>query len=78
MNTHSPWSEPELDYVNKSNLEPVAIIGMSCRLPGNACDLSSLWDMLISGRTAWTPAPGKRFNMRAFQDPLGKAGTVRL
>jgi hypothetical protein len=57
-------------------LEPIAIIGMSCRLPGSAQDPSSLWDMLISGRSAWTPGPGKRFNMKAFHDPSGKSGTV--
>jgi emericellamide synthase (highly reducing iterative type I polyketide synthase) len=77
----SPWSVlsehgANEDFAN-GPLMPVAIIGMSCRLPGSAQDPSSLWEMLISGRTAWTPGPGRRFNMKAFQDPSGvKAGTV--
>ena len=59
--------------------EPIAIIGMGCRLPGTAQDPAGLWDMLVSGRTAWTPGPGKRFNMKAFQDPTAqKSGTVSL
>ncbi len=66
------------DAAGHSPTEPIAIIGMSCRLPGTATDIPALWDMLVSGRTAWTPGPGKRFNMKAFQDVTGtKASTVR-
>lgn len=58
-------------------IEPIAIIGMSCRMPGGVNDPSSLWKMLVSGRTAWTPGPGERFNLQAFQDSSGrKADTV--
>ncbi|XDG05071.1 hypothetical protein ABKA04_004686 [Annulohypoxylon sp. FPYF3050] len=57
--------------------EPIAIIGMSCRLAGDAKDVPSLWNMLLTKRTAWTPSPGRRFNMKAFQDPSGnKSGTT--
>jgi len=60
-------------------VEPIAIIGMSCRLPGTATDISSLWNMLVSGGSAWTPGPGKRFNMSAFCDPTGtKPGTTNV
>lgn len=77
----SPWSvlsdQDLFENVGSGPLEPIAIIGMSCRLGGSAHDPESLWDMLMSGRTAWTPGPGKRFNMKAFQDPSGRlAGTV--
>ncbi|KAH6613530.1 putative polyketide synthase [Chaetomium sp. MPI-SDFR-AT-0129] len=62
---------------HSSPVEPIAVIGMSCRLPGTATDVPALWDMLVSGRTAWTPGPGKRFNMDAFRDGTGsKAGTT--
>lgn len=57
--------------------EPIAIVGMSCRIPGAATDPSALWDMLVSGRTAWTPGPGRRFNIKAFQHATAnRAGTV--
>lgn len=65
------------DHGNNGPVEPIAIIGMSCRLGGSATDTSNLWDMLVSRRTAWTPGPGKRFNMAAFQDPTShRSGTV--
>ena len=64
--------------VSDKLLEPIAIIGMSCRLPGSSQDISSFWEMLTAGRTAWTPTPRKRFNMAAFQDPFGnRSGMVR-
>jgi hypothetical protein len=77
----SPWSmishQGSSEQVGNAPLQPIAIIGMSCRLPGSAQDPSSLWELLASGRTAWTPGPGNRFNMKAFQDPSGqKAATV--
>ncbi|GFF97772.1 lovastatin nonaketide synthase [Aspergillus udagawae] len=57
---------------------PIAIVGLSGRFPGSATDPSGLWDMLLSGRTAWTPGPGRRrFNMKAFQELSGnRAGTT--
>ncbi|KKK25566.1 hypothetical protein P175DRAFT_0531100 [Aspergillus ochraceoroseus IBT 24754] len=78
----SPWSvlsdnesntfEENVGYgSSRGPLEPIAIIGMSCRLSGSATDVSSLWEMLKSGRSAWTPGPEMRFNMKAFQEPTG-------
>ncbi|ATY64703.1 Beta-ketoacyl synthase [Cordyceps militaris] len=82
---NSPLSWEELrsgaasSDANSSPPEPIAIIGMSCRLSGSAQDPSSLWEMLTSGRTAWTPGPGQRFNMEAFQsssaDTFGMTNT---
>lgn len=76
----SPWSvlsDHETSDDGHGSLEPIAIIGMSCRMGGSATDTSNLWDMLVSGRTAWTPGPGKRFNMAAFQDSTShRSGTV--
>jgi hypothetical protein len=84
FSTSTPWSVLSkhegrgFDAAGHGPAEPIAIIGMSCRLPGSATDTSSFWEMLISGRTAWTPGPGKRFNMEAFQDPTARrSGTVR-
>ncbi|KAF2149793.1 putative polyketide synthase [Myriangium duriaei CBS 260.36] len=50
---------------------PIAIIGMSCRLPGDASNPSRLWDMLASGRCAWSEVPEDRFNMDAFRHCSG-------
>lgn len=49
--------------------EPLAIVGLSCRLPGSANSLATLWDLLADGREAWSPVPAERFNEAAFHHP---------
>ncbi|KAF5676898.1 polyketide synthase [Fusarium heterosporum] len=57
-------------------LEPIAVVGMSCRLPGDASDTQKLWELLTQGRSAWSKTPKDRFNQEAFHDPSaeGKPG----
>lgn len=64
---------------NGGHLEPIAVVGMSCRLPGDASDTQKLWELLIQGRSAWSKTPKDRFNQEAFHDPSaeGKPGRVR-
>ncbi|KAI0388909.1 polyketide synthase [Xylariaceae sp. FL0594] len=50
-------------------VEPIAIVGLSCRLPGGANDLESLWKVVGYGREAWSPVPSDRFNEAAFHHP---------
>jgi acyl transferase domain-containing protein/NADPH:quinone reductase-like Zn-dependent oxidoreductase/aryl carrier-like protein len=55
--------------------EPLAIIGIGCRFPGNANDPASFWELLISGRDAITEVPPQRWNKKSFYDPeIGKPG----
>ncbi|KJZ72764.1 hypothetical protein HIM_07839 [Hirsutella minnesotensis 3608] len=49
--------------------EPVAIVGVACRLPGSANDLDSFWDLLAMGGEAWSRVPADRFNESAFYHP---------
>ncbi|KAI9742877.1 MAG: hypothetical protein M1818_003606 [Claussenomyces sp. TS43310] len=57
--------------------EPVAIVGMSCRLPGGASSTSKLWDLLVDGRSGQCEIPKSRFNADAFYHPdANKAGTI--
>ncbi|HWB17691.1 MAG TPA: type I polyketide synthase [Vicinamibacterales bacterium] len=49
--------------------EPIAIIGMACRLPGPAVDLESYWDLLRNGASAITEVPADRWNVDALYDP---------
>lgn len=48
---------------------PIAIVGVSCRFPGGAYDLDSLWKGLVEGRTAWSDVPSSRYNWRSFHHP---------
>ncbi|PJJ06450.1 8,8a-deoxyoleandolide synthase [Streptomyces sp. 2333.5] len=41
--------------------EPIAVIGLSCRLPG-AVDPDALWELLRDGRSAVTEAPADRWS----------------
>lgn len=50
-------------------LEPIAIVGLSCRYPGDASNPQKLWAKLASGASAWSKGPGSRWNMEAFHDP---------
>ena len=50
-------------------LVPVAIVGMSCRCPGDATSPERLWQMCADGRSAWSKIPEHRFNARAFFHP---------
>ncbi|KAI9164127.1 putative polyketide synthase [Paramyrothecium foliicola] len=50
----------------EASLEPIAICGMSCRLPGGIDSTASFWDMLVEKRTGQTPkVPASRFNIDA-------------
>ncbi|KUI71345.1 Lovastatin diketide synthase LovF [Cytospora mali] len=50
-------------------LAPIAVVGLSFRLPGGANSPDEYWDLLASGRSAWTPVPASRFNEAAFHHP---------
>lgn len=52
-------------------MEPIAIVGLSYKLPQAAEDESSFWDMLEKGRNTVSPWPASRANLDAFYDPTG-------
>jgi hypothetical protein len=54
---------------------PIAIIGMSCRLPGNVTTPDEFWEMCSRARNVWSEVPKERFNSAAFYHPNpGKQG----
>ena len=56
---------------------PIAIIGMSCKCPGDATSPERLWQLCAEGRSAWSDIPQNRFNAKAFYHPKGeKPGAV--
>ncbi|KAH6680488.1 hypothetical protein B0J14DRAFT_683803, partial [Halenospora varia] len=50
---------------------PIAVIGMACRFPGDATSPEKLWELLISGRNAWSEFPKDRVNIDGFYHPSG-------
>ncbi len=47
-------------------LEPVAIIGLGCRFPGDANDWRSFWRLLDSATDAISETPRERWNLQKF------------
>jgi hypothetical protein len=65
----------------KSHIElkhqPIAIIGMSCRLPGSVSTPDEFWELLARSRTGFSPIPASRFSTNRFHHPNpGKSGTT--
>jgi acyl transferase domain-containing protein len=55
--------------MSNSWLEPIAIVGMSCRLPGDVESLSDFWKMLCRAKSGWSKVPEDRFNAEAYNHP---------
>ncbi|MFJ5035670.1 SDR family NAD(P)-dependent oxidoreductase [Streptomyces sp. NPDC088560] len=73
----SGWDKPE-----KARPEPidVAIIGMSCVLPGSP-DLASFWQTVLSGADRITDVPAGRWDVDLYYSPTlepGQAGKVSV
>ncbi len=49
--------------------EPIAIVGMACRYPGNVSNPNDLWQLLKNGTDAITEIPRDRWNNDSFYDP---------
>ncbi|KAI1499706.1 hypothetical protein F5X99DRAFT_430330 [Biscogniauxia marginata] len=59
----------------KENAMPIAIVGMSCRLPGNIASPAEFWELCARARSGYSEIPKERFNTASFQHPNpGKAG----
>lgn len=64
--------------LQQQQVMPIAVVGMSCRLPGGSTSPEKLWDMLANGRSGWSPTPVDRFTQSSFQHPSSIVeGTVR-
>ncbi|CAI7657203.1 unnamed protein product [Penicillium viridicatum] len=50
-------------------MEPIAIVGMACRLPPDISTLTEFWGFCAHGRSAWTENPEQRFGNAAFWNP---------
>jgi acyl transferase domain-containing protein/SAM-dependent methyltransferase/NADP-dependent 3-hydroxy acid dehydrogenase YdfG len=49
--------------------EPIAIVGIGCRLPGGADDPQAFWELLRQGRDAVRDVPPERWDIDARFDP---------
>ncbi|GAA4519798.1 hypothetical protein GCM10023096_41460 [Nonomuraea ferruginea] len=66
--------------VDSPRVEPVAVVGIGCRLPGDARSPDEFWDLLCSGRNTTGPLPAerwRRYENRSPEDAAALRDAVR-
>ena len=61
--------QAKLEKREQRDREPIAIVGIGCRLPGGANDAQSYWDLLSNGVDAIREVPADRWNLDDYYDP---------
>ena len=60
-------------------MEPIDVIGLDLKFPGDATDADGFWDMLVTGRSACTDIPDDRFKVSSFYHPdPERSGSVSI
>src|SRR5579859_3554132 len=59
----------KLDVAESRNQQPIAIVGMGCRFPGDVHDAESFWELLRDGREAIKEVPLERWKIDDYYDP---------
>ncbi|MFR9770689.1 SDR family NAD(P)-dependent oxidoreductase [Nocardia sp. SC052] len=61
---------PGIDFeTDRTDDDPIVIVGMSCRFPGGVRTPEDFWDLLWHGRDAITEVPPQRWDIDAYYDP---------
>lgn len=58
----------KLDEAENAHSEPIAIVGMGCRWPGEVADAEGLWELLRAGKDAVGEVPADRWNIEDYYD----------
>ena len=61
--------QARLDAAQRVGREPIAIVGIGCRLPGGADDPEALWRLLRDGVDAIGDVPADRWDIDEYYDP---------
>ncbi|CBZ52282.1 Soraphen polyketide synthase A, related [Neospora caninum Liverpool] len=54
----------------------ISVVGVACRLPGNANNPLDFWSVLAEGQDAIVPIPSKRWNLKEFSEGYSERGTI--
>ncbi|NEO42202.1 MAG: SDR family NAD(P)-dependent oxidoreductase [Moorea sp. SIOASIH] len=63
----------KLKNIEYAKTEPIAIVGMACRFPGEANDPQQFWQILSNGIDTITEIPKERWDIDAYYDPNPEA-----
>jgi acyl transferase domain-containing protein/NADPH:quinone reductase-like Zn-dependent oxidoreductase/acyl carrier protein/NADP-dependent 3-hydroxy acid dehydrogenase YdfG/SAM-dependent methyltransferase len=70
MMRESPSKQIEKTQVGTiAGTEPLAIVGIGCRLPGKVRDVESFWQLLCDGRSGIVEVPADRWSNQRFYHP---------
>ncbi|KAH8160565.1 hypothetical protein CIB48_g7672 [Xylaria polymorpha] len=56
--------------------EPIAIVGMACRFPGQSDTPADFWEMLVQQRSGYSEPPSSRFNINGFHSEKANTGSL--
>ncbi|BCR97118.1 non-reducing polyketide synthase encA [Aspergillus luchuensis] len=69
---HMQWVFMEENKPTNPSSTDIAVVGMSCRLPGGANDLTQFWELLVDGRDVHKKIPADRYDVETHTDTTGK------
>ena len=75
INNLMPWISqvvPRDTTPRSTSQSKLAIVGMSCRLPGGATNTEKFWELLEKGLDVSRTIPADRFDIETHYDPTGK------
>src|ERR1051325_1938644 len=61
--------QSKLEALERQRTEPIAIVGIGLRFPGQCFDPESFWELLSNGRNAVSEMPRSRWDVDAYYDP---------
>ncbi|MCH9667515.1 MAG: SDR family NAD(P)-dependent oxidoreductase [Actinomycetia bacterium] len=59
----------KLDAAEKAETEPIAVVGIGCRLPGGVDDADEFWQLLTDGASGVIRVPADRWDADEFYSP---------
>ncbi|KAI0431088.1 hypothetical protein F5Y09DRAFT_355290 [Xylaria sp. FL1042] len=67
---------PNGTSIGYNESEPIAIIGMACRFPGQSDTPADFWEMLVQQRSGYSEPPSSRFNIDGFYSEKANTGSL--
>lgn len=61
--------QAKIDVLESEKREPIAIVGIGCRLPGHVTGPDTYWKLLHDGVDAITEVPASRWDIDSYYDP---------